>query len=109
MQASTRKAEIRNEKSANAPEVVSRITPDASHRAHRHHDAHDHKRHKPARPWMIGHWVSDPTARSGARGAAEVAIACLLARSAKARLERRGGPAVYGRTRPWSAQSACGL
>jgi len=79
MQASTRKAEIRNEKSANAPEVVSRITPDASHRAHRHHDAHDHKRHKPARPWMIGHWVSDPTAHSGARGAAEVAIACLLA------------------------------
>ena len=55
MQASTRKAEIRNEKSANAPEVVSRITPDASHRAHRHHEAHDHKRQKPARPWMIGH------------------------------------------------------
>ena len=54
MQASTRKAEIRNEKSANAPEVVSRM-PDASHRAHRHHEAHDHKRHKPARPWMVGH------------------------------------------------------
>ena len=55
MKASKRKAEIRNEKSANAPEVVTRITPDASHRAHGHHDAHDHRRHKPARPWMIGH------------------------------------------------------
>ena len=54
MQASTRKAEIRNEKSANAPEVVSRIA-DPSHRAPRHHEAHDHKRHKPARPWMVGH------------------------------------------------------
>src|SRR6476619_7642990 len=52
MQASTRKAEICNEKSANAPEVVTRITPDASHRAH---DAHDHRRHKPTRPWRVGH------------------------------------------------------
>ena len=55
MQASARRAEIRNEKSANAPEVVKRIAPDASQRAHGHHDAHDHRRHKPARPWMVGH------------------------------------------------------
>jgi len=55
MKSSTRKAEIRNEKSAHAPEVVSRIAPDASHRGHGHHHAHDHARHKPARPWMVGH------------------------------------------------------
>ncbi len=55
MRSSTRKAEVRNEKSANAPEVVSRIAPVASQRGHGHHDGHEHQRHKPARPWMVGH------------------------------------------------------
>jgi hypothetical protein len=55
MRASSRKAEMRNEKSANAPEVVSRPVADAGHRGHGHHDAHDHRRHRPARPWMVGH------------------------------------------------------
>lgn len=55
MRASSRMAEMRNEKSANAPEVVSRPVADAGHRGHGHHDAHDHRRHRPARPWMVGH------------------------------------------------------
>lgn len=55
MNASTRKAEIRNEKSANAPEVVSRILKDASHCAHAEHKAHAHEGHTPTRPWMVGH------------------------------------------------------
>jgi|SRR3954471_15576879 len=56
MQPSTRKAELRNEKSAHEPEVAHRAAPDGSHGGGpHHHDAHDHKRHKPARPWMVGH------------------------------------------------------
>jgi putative FmdB family regulatory protein len=54
MVASTRKAEIRNEKSAHAPEVVHRVAPEASHSEHGRH-SHGHKSHKVARPWMVGH------------------------------------------------------
>ncbi|MGE5100397.1 MAG: FmdB family zinc ribbon protein [Deltaproteobacteria bacterium] len=55
MKAASRKAEARNEKSANEPGVVHRVLPDAPERRPVRHQAHDHEVHKPVRPWMIGH------------------------------------------------------
>lgn len=55
MKAASRKAEARNEKSANEPEVLRRVLHDASERKPVRHEAHHHEVHKPARPWMIGH------------------------------------------------------
>src|SRR5690348_10922841 len=55
MKAASRKAEARNEKSANEPEVLHRVLRDTSERKPVRHEAHHHEVHKPARPWMIGH------------------------------------------------------
>jgi putative FmdB family regulatory protein len=55
MQATNRIAHARNEKSAHAPEVVTRAAPDAAGHRRTHHQHHAPAAHKPARPWMVGH------------------------------------------------------
>ena len=57
MDAHTRYAHMRNEKSAHEPRVVRRDDQEQGHHAHAHSRAGSHASHfhQSSRPWMIGH------------------------------------------------------